>query len=186
MGYIIVGLSRSKKSCPVGSYVIRLYQGWTPYSHIYIRRKEPWFVSDQIVHASEGKVLQMSGTQFDKRHKKILEYGIKIPDKTIWNPYRKEETSLMRFIKDETKEIAGDDYGMMQNIGIALVDFMKLFGKDIKNPWQKGWNCSEFVTVVLQHVFPKAFEGVDPQTVTPKKVKKILDGLVLEGKIDLL
>jgi hypothetical protein len=167
MKSLIVGFSKSKKPFPLGSWTIRLYQGGTKYSHIYIRLpvKGNKFPSDKILHASEGKVQNMSGTQFDKRHEVVQEFTIKV------------KKSLYNQVVKEMHEASGDDYSIMQNVGIVLVDICRLFGVRIKNPFTSGWNCSEFVAVILQTIMPQEFENISPDTVTPQDIYNILDRL---------
>jgi len=60
---LIIGFSKSKKKFPILSYLIRAYQGFTNYSHTYIKVKSNRPErSDHILHASEGLVQHMSGT----------------------------------------------------------------------------------------------------------------------------
>ena len=158
----MIGFSKSAKNLPLGSWLIRAYQN-TEYSHVYIRIPKTIYPTDTILHASEGKVHKMSETQFDKRHRVVKEYSINISEE------------LYNKVKEEIHEISGDDYGIMQNIGIALVDVMRiLFGKKIQNPWISGWNCSEFVMRILKIIFPIEFINTDPNTVTPKYIDKKL------------
>lgn len=178
MKSIVVGFSKSKKKFALGSLLIRLYQ-WTKFSHTYIRLLVGnRFPSDKILHASEGLVQNMSGTQFDKKHEVIVEYEITIPDIIVKDKLKNTQSTLYSALISIMHETAGDNYGMMQNIGILYVDFMKkFFNKTVKNPWSKGWNCSEFVASILALIYPKEFGKLDPNTITPKQVEQILDRL---------
>jgi hypothetical protein len=169
MQKLTVGFSKSKKFLPIGSWLIRLYQ-WTDFSHVYLRRKSRAFDLDIIIHASEGLVIRMSSVQFDKKHTVVKEYEIEMTDGKY-----SELRNLMHYY-------SGDNYSVMQNLGIVLVDIARVFGWRIKNPWQKGWNCSEFVMAVLKEVFPDKFSGYDPNTVTPREIDRILTSLVDEEK----
>lgn len=168
MKTIIVGFSKSKKKFPVASWLIRLYQ-LSEYSHVYIRlqmNKGSIFPSDKILHASEGKIQNMSGTQFDKRHEVIEEFEIEV------------SANMYKQILIQLHEASGDDYSVLQNVGIFLVDFVRIFGFVIKNPWVTGWNCSEFVASILIHIFPSDFKHLDPNTCTPKNIYNILKRLL--------
>lgn len=172
MRQITVGFSKSKKSFPIASWAIRLYQN-TPFSHVYLREKIRVFKDDLIIHASEGLVQRMSQFQFDKKHEVVVEFTINIEDDLRYYE-----------LKDMMHKYSGDNYSVMQNVGIVWVDFCRnLCGKRKENPWQKGWNCSELVMVILQKLFPKEFEGYDPNTVTPKEVYNILLDLEQRNKI---
>lgn len=159
MKEIYIGFSKSKKRLPIGSWLIRLYQGCTEYSHIYIRVRMKTLPSDKIFHASEGKVQNMSGTQFDKRHEVVEEYSITVDDGTY-----------KRLIR-ELHEASGDDYGIMQNIGLLYTDMMReWFGKRVPNPFTAGFNCSEFVRDMLEVVYPITYSKIDPNSTTPKDI----------------
>lgn len=164
MKKLTIGFSKSKKTFPIASWLIMLYQ-WTKFSHVYIRLETPFLGSDTITHASEGKILRMSDEQFNKRHKVIEEIEILVDD----NAYK----SMIL----ELHKASGDDYGLMQNLGIIIVDFFNLLNIKIKNPFQSGWNCSEFVYVMLRNLDPKITKKEDPQTITPKQVYKLLKSL---------
>ena len=158
---LIIGFSKSKKKFAIGSLLIRLYQ-MTPYSHCYIKVQSHAFPTPTIIHASEGKILRMSGTQFDKRHEIVEEFCLELNDTDY-----KEVTQLMH-------EISGDDYSIMQNIGIVLLDVARFFGIRMRNPWISGWNCSEFVMEMIKRYYPCKFKNIDPNTVTPKEIYAIM------------
>lgn len=157
MKQIYVGFSKSKKKFAIASWLIRVYQGFTSYSHVYIRIRMKNLPSDKIFHASEGKIQNMSGTQFDKRHEVVEEYCITVDDGT----YRKAIREL--------HEASGDDYGLLQNLGIVYVDLMReFFNKKVSNPFTKGFNCSEFVREQLEIIYPITYEKTDVNSTTPK------------------
>lgn len=104
----------------------------------------------------------MSEPQFDKRHFVTEEFEIEVTDEV----YSK--------IKKELHYASGDDYGLMQNVGIVIVDFLSMLGIKIRNPWQRGWNCSEFVCILMKKSHPELVKDIDPQTVTPKQIYKLL------------
>lgn len=165
MKTIRIGFSRSTKKFPLFSWLVQLYQGFTPYSHVYIRLEStPHFPSDKILHAAEGQVSHYSLTSFLKRNKIVKEFKIKV---TL-----KEYDYIKKYL---FHELAGEPYSIWQNIGIALVSFLHLFNIRIKNPFSKGWNCSEYVATVLKSTNPDLVKGIDPNTVTPKDLYKILE-----------
>lgn len=183
MKKIIVGFSRSNKRIPLFSWLVRIYQ-WTSFSHTYI--KIPFkhrFASDKILHASEGLVQNMSGTQFNKKHIVTDEFEIYLPDIMVKDKLTNTTRSLYHALLTVMHETAGDNYNYMQNIGIAYVDLMRrIFNKRVKNPWRKGWNCSEFVVSILKIVYPEDFSDLDPDTVTPKEIYEILKRLDKDGR----
>lgn len=162
-----VGFSKSKKPFALGSWLIRLYQQ-TKFSHVYIRLDTNKFPSDKYLHASEGKVQNMSGTQFYKRHEVIDEFEISVTDE------------IYSLVIMELHEKSGDDYGLLQNLGIIYVDLMRdFFGKKVKNPFQKGWNCSEFVAHILFLTNSDVYNYYDLNSVTPKDLHTHLKKLML-------
>lgn len=165
MKEFIVGFSKSKKKLPIASWLIRVYQGLSTFSHTYTKVRPRIFSTADIIHASEGKVLRMSQTQFDKRHETVKEFRFMIEDELYYD------------IMDEMHEASGDDYSVLQNVGIIYVDIMRLLGKRVANPFQTGWNCSEFVLLFLNKTHPTKFDHLDPQTVTPVELYKILKTL---------
>jgi len=174
MQELIVGVSRSKKKFAIASWAIRAYQ-CTKFSHIYLKRFTRVFTTPIIIHASEGLVQRMSGPQFDKKHFPIREFKITVSDEKYV-----ELRDMMHFY-------SGDNYSIIQNVGILWVDLVRaITGKRVSNPWQKGWNCSEFVMSILIQVFPEKFKDFDPNTVTPKEIYNILLELVEEGLVEAL
>jgi len=171
MKYITIGFSKSKKNFAIGSMLIRAYQGFSSFSHCYIRMKVPVVPSDAIIHASEGKVLRMSGTQFDKKHEVVDEFKVLLTD---------AEHDKVRILMHE---ISGDDYSLCQNLGIFIVDLARLIGFNIKNPWTTGWNCSEFVMEIVKNKFPEQFSAYDQNTVTPIQVYKVMKKLKAQGLV---
>lgn len=171
MRTIIIGFSKSKKFLPVASLAIRAYQN-TPFSHVYIRL--PWkgrLPSDKILHASEGLIQNMSGTQFDKKHEVVKEFELQVSDE------------VHKKLVHQMHELAGDNYSIMQNIGIIIVDIARFFKIRMTNPFKSGWNCSEFVMEIIDELFPNHFKDLHPNTVTPKEIYQIMLELCKQGHI---
>ena len=161
MEKIIIGFSKSKKKMPIASWAIRAYQ-CTSFSHVYIRvAAKKAGRSDHILHASEGVVQHMSGTQFDKKHAVVEEFEIQLTKPQLMD------------LKTKMHELAGANYSIMQNIGIIWVHFLRVFGIRTKNPWKDGWNCSEYVAYILSSLY-RQFQGLDYNMVTPKDLYNIL------------
>ena len=174
MKSIVVGFSKSKKKLPIASWLIMLFQR-TLFSHTYIRLNVGnTLPSDKILHASEGLVQSMSGTQFDKKHKVVQEFEIVIPDIIVTDKLMNRKSSLYNAMLNIMHEASGDNYGTMQNIGIVYVRFMKFLGKEVDNPFKCGWNCSEFVASILMMIYPDKFKDVNLNTITPKQVRNKL------------
>lgn len=162
---LIIGFSKSRKFMPIASWLIRLYM-WTPFSHIYVRipfKEMGKFPSDRIVHASEGLVQHMSATVFETKHETIEEFTLDI-SKDLWNHIKREDLH----------EPAGENYSILQNIGIVLATLVGIFGINIKNPFKSGWNCSEFALEILKDISPEVYGHYDKDLITPKELYKIL------------
>lgn len=145
-----VVFTKSKKRFPIGSWIIQFYQKET-YSHVALE------VGDYFYQASDGKVNKEHRQHFDRKHKII--HSILIPRIDLVHI----ETDL------------GRDYGLAQNIGMAVVDLFKLFKKKITNPFKSGVNCSEFIYErVIMQLYGDL--GFDKDSIKPKHVKEILDG----------
>lgn len=174
MRQVVVGFSKSKKKFPIGSWLIRLYQGFTSYSHVYIRLLvTPKFPSDKIIHAAEGAVNHWAEPNFHSRNKTVEDFVIDIPDE------------LYIKLRDEIfHSKAGELYGFKQNLGIALVQLLKNIGIKTKNPWKNGWNCSEFVYIVLKEIFSEEVKHLNKDIVTPKDINIVLSRLKKQGKIN--
>ena len=170
----IVGFSRSTKKLRIFSWIIRLYQGMTEYSHVFIKLKVvPRFPSNKILHAAEGQISHYSETAFLKRNEITDEFTINVCAET----YNELKGNMFH-------ELAGEPYSILQNVGIALTKLMRYMGfKNFKNPWTTGWNCSEYVVKILQLIFVEEFDHLDPNLVTPKELYKILAQLRTEGRI---
>jgi hypothetical protein len=186
MKKIIVGFSRSKKKFPIASWAIMAYQ-CTKFSHTYIRLlTKGKFPSDKILHASEGLVQNMSGTMFDLKHQVIDEFEISIPDILVLDKTTNDKVPMYKALVNIMHETSGDNYSLLQNFGILYVDFMRrIFKKRVKNPFTKGWNCSEFVAFILKNVYPKQFNKLDINTVTPKEVYDILNRLDKDERYEI-
>ena len=168
MRKIRIGFSRSTKKLPIAGWAIQMWQGFTPYSHVYVKLMvKPVFPSNKILHAAEGQVSHYSETSFLKRNKIVEEFEIEIPDQ------------MYKILKrDIFHEKAGEPYSILQNLGIVYVCMMrKLFGIKVKNPWTEGWNCSEYASHVLKQTHPELMKDIDPNLVTPKDLHKLLKSL---------
>lgn len=159
MKTIIIGFSRSTKPFAVGSWLVQLYQK-TSYSHVYVKLLcSPPFPSNKILHAAEGQVSHYSETAFLTRNKIIKEFAVNITEQD----YKYLKINLFH-------EKAGEPYSILQNIGLVIARFFK-----IRNPWNSGWNCSEYVLQVLLKTHPKLVNSLNPDKVTPKDIYKILE-----------
>lgn len=157
---IEIVFTRSKKTLPIFSWAIMLYTG-KKYSHV--ARKLQTRISEQpsYFQASEGKVNYEHEKWFSKENEIVKSYNITVPDSVYANMAKK------------SWELAGQNYGYMQNIGIVLCDMLKLIGIRAKNPWKKGINCSELIyTTILLPLFPDL--KYRPDLIKPHEIEDII------------
>ena len=157
--------TKSKKKCAIISFLIRKWTG-KQYSH----------VARKLVHGDIELYYQASGSQvnyeckevFDKKHEIIKRYTLSISQEL----YTEIGSACLRE--------AGKPYGVLQNVGIAMVDVCRLFGKKIQNPFKQGRNCSELLyVVVLKRLCPDL--AYDPDTIKPNHIEEILIDLCEKG-----
>jgi hypothetical protein len=134
MEKITIGFSRPRNiHIPFVSWLIRLYQGWTPYSHTYLE-----FYSETInralIYEAVGK-----GTRFISQPK-WQEYAVEVDSFTL-DIKKCNYIEILQYCVDNQ----GNNYGHLQNIGIVIAN---LFGWK-KNPFTSGRNCSEEIGRIL-------------------------------------
>jgi hypothetical protein len=147
--------TKSKKKFAICSKAI---MWWTkkPYSHcaraVQIR---DW--GYRFYHASEGKVNYEFEKFFHQKHEIVKEYKLMIDDE------------MDKKIKYECYLEAGNKYGMMQNLGIFLVDI----GLKKDTPWKSGRNCSELIYLeVFKEMLPEL--DFNPDTIKPHQIEEII------------
>lgn len=159
MRKLTITFTKSRKLFAPGSWLVRL---WTnkPYSHI-ARKLELEGHKPAYYQASEGKVNYEIEEVFLKKHKIVKEYSILIPN------------NIYSLVSRACFEESGKKYGLLQNLGIVIVDVLKLFKIKINNPFKQGQNCAE---LVYRHVIIPALgdTSYDPDTIKPHHIEKIL------------
>lgn len=147
--------TKSKKKFPIASWLIRAWTG-KKYSHVARAANiQEW--GWRYFQANEGKVNYEYEEHFLKKHEIIKEYTIIV------------DTEMDKKIKETCYKQCGNKYGIMQNIGIFLIDL----GILKSNPWKSGVNCSELIyTHVLKPMFPELDHN--PDTIKPHEIENIL------------
>jgi len=144
MPKIIIGFSKPKNHpFPIMSWLIRLFQGWTPYSQAYVRWYREKYEQGLVYEASGSEVKFLSKEIFDKKAEPVEEYELEISSE--------QKFKLVKFCMEN----AGVKYAAMENLGIAFVKIMRLFGKEVSNPFGKGrkrQKCSELVITAAEHL----------------------------------
>lgn len=143
--------TKSKKRFPLFSWFVRLYQG-TEYSHVALETSNGLY----YYQASEGKV--------NKEY-----YAFFLNEHTIVSSYEIPDIDL-----EPLEQQLGRNYGTIQNVGIVLVDIVRLFKqKLINNPLSQDVNCSEFIyRMVIVPLFGE--QGYDADYVKPKHIEQIM------------
>ena len=152
--------TKSKKKFPIFSWLIRLWT-WKPYSHVARKLYISFLDEPCYFQANDSKVNWEYHTHFTKNHKVVKRARFLVTNK-----------EYLELNKLCWKQI-GDDYGILQNLGIALVDILKLFKVEIKNPWKRGQNCSEVIYRII--LLPRHPElNYDADTIKPHHIERIL------------
>lgn len=147
--------TKSKKKFPLFS---KLIMWWTnkPYSHVAREViRQDWGAG--YYQASEGNVNYEHESIFSKKHKIVKEYKLLVP--------KDLETEIRKACWQE----CGKKYGMLQNLGIALVDI----GICKDTPWKDGRNCSELIYLkVLKNMIPEL--NYNPDTIKPHQIEDLI------------
>ena len=136
----------------------RAIMWWTgkPYSHVAreVKRRD-W--GSGYYQASEGNVNYEHENVFKKKHEIVKEFNLEVPK------------DLEMEIRRACWEECGNKYGMLQNLGIALVDM----GICKDTPWKEGRNCSELMYVkIFKRMIPEL--DYNPDTVKPHEIEHII------------
>jgi len=145
---IKVGFSRPQKFNIV-SWLIRLYQGMSEFSHTYLQFNMDKIDRDVVYEASHGDVHFEELTNWSKRNKIVDEFTLEITDE--------HKLDLMRFCIDNSNK----PYGFLTLIGILL---KAKIGKDDN----QSFICSELVSKALK------LDGAN-DFLTPQEVHDILE-----------
>ena len=155
MKEIKIVFTRSKKKI---AFLSKAIMWWTNKNYSHVARAvqiRDW--GYRYYHASEGKVNYEYEKYFNEKHEVVKEYTLSVCEE------------IDRTIKKACYEEAGNAYGMMQNLGIFLIDI----GLINKNPWKKGRNCSELIyLLVLKKLIPNI--DYNPDTIKPHEVESII------------
>lgn len=159
-----IGFSKSNND-KIFSVILQKYLG-TNYSHTFIMYDTSKHMGDDsIYHSSIGSGVGFFAKHiFEEKNKIVLIYEIEIADEV----YNK--------IRQELFYNCGRKYGLMQNLGIAIVDFAReVLGVKIGNPFRENQNCSELVyRDVIQIAFPELSKKYDPDTISPRDIEDIM------------
>lgn len=140
MSQITIGFSRPRAFFAPFSWAIRAFDGFTPYSHTYIKVRSEKYDRTLIYQASHTMVNFMGQPAFNDEALVIREFTIEVSAETM--------KKVMTFAIDN----AGQPYDLKSVCGILLVKIARLFGKRLSvNPFGngRGFFCSELVGAIL-------------------------------------
>jgi len=164
MSEIIIGFSRPKRFFVPFSWLIRVFDGFTPYSHTYIKVRSEKYDRTLIYQASHTLVHFVGKPAFDDEALVVNEFSIRVSDETM--------KKVMVFAIDH----AGQPYDLRSVLGIAVIKVARLFGKRLeKNPFGdgRGFFCSELVGAILVELIGENINKSLP-TMTPHDIHNIL------------
>lgn len=94
-------------------------------------------------------------------------------DNILVEEFKVNETDKERLrILIKCVDYCGDDWSLLQLLGILYVRIMKWFKKEVKNPWPMGWICTEVIWEFLQELGIEITE--DRETVGVKVIRDAL------------
>ena len=166
MKYIEIVSTKSKKKFAFFSWLI---MWWTDRDISHVARRA--LIGGEVMYyqASEGKVNYEHSSFFEKKHKTIREYRLEVPD------------HIFQKIISSCLHECGGNYGIAQNIGIAMVDIANKLRINIKNPFVTGRVCSELLyAVAFKELIPSL--DWDENTIKPHQIEEIINTYFKKGK----
>lgn len=172
---IKVHFSRNIKHFNYFSRLLQWYEG-LPISHILVELDSANLGTEMICHSSVGNgVSIITKPRFETSNEIMETYDIEMSIQD----YRLVRNSLLSY--------CGENYGLMQNIGIYIVDKLRRLGIKKENPYREGQNCSELIyRSFISIQYPNAIK-IDPDLVKPSQIRRILKGqglIPVMSKID--
>jgi hypothetical protein len=134
---ITVGFSTSNKRLPIFCWAIQWAQG-TKFSHVYVKSMTKYGI-DLIYQASGSQVNFISGVEFLKINKPVLEVEFEVSDES-YDKYMKFALSNV-----------GKPYGVAHILGLALMHFFGL-KHNIFSDGKAKYVCSELVADILNEL----------------------------------
>lgn len=155
MSKMVVGFSRPKKF-KIGSLFIRAWQGFTPYSHVYLKFENRWLGVDVVYQASHGSVNCIEYNNFISNNFIVKEFELLVDDDVIRNAVRSCIFLLQK------------PYGYL---GLLKLVCKKLFKLNYKGDGTRSLHCSELACIIC----PRLLIDKDPDFVEPIDLYKQLE-----------
>ena len=170
-----IHFSRSTKKINWFSNILQWYEG-LPISHCLVEFITPHLDQNYVYHSVIGNGVTFMGREkFDAINEIMETYEVTLGD---------EDYKVMR---NELLRHSGEQYAIMQNLGIFIVDQLRKLGIMKSNPWKSGQNCSE---LIYRYVIPYICEEdgeYEADLVKPSEIRKILkdsEVKLISSKID--
>lgn len=139
MKQITIGFSRACTTFPIFSWLIMLVQK-TPYSHVYIKYQDDYLGQPMYFQASHTLVNSMSESVFLAQETVIQEFTFNVSDASF-------KSTLLNAANQ-----AGKPYGVMEILGLSLVEIALALGIKMQNPAKDAgttWVCDQLVAYLL-------------------------------------
>lgn len=172
MSTVTIGFSRPKKFWVPYSWLIRAADGFTPYSHTYIKVRSEKYNRTLVYQASHTMVNFMGKAAFDDEALVIREFTLNVSDETM--------KRVMQFAIDH----AGEPYDLKSVFGIAVIKIARIFGKRMSaNPFGngRGFFCSELVGAILVEAIGTRLYLM-LSTMTPRDIYQALEAMPAGGQ----
>lgn len=158
---ITIGFSRPSSPYAVGSYAIRLWQGSTPYCHVYLKVYSSYTGEMLVYQASHGLVNCMNYENFLSKNVVVNEFVLSV-----------DRDKLKNIVK-VSQQLLGRPYGYA---GLAVLLAAKLIGKWVPSSakWGDGLatlHCSEFIGELM----PELMSGANDDLLEPVDLYKALE-----------
>jgi len=160
---LIIGFSRPK-DFKIFSFGVRLQQGWTDYSHVFISLLDTRTNKDIVYEASHGDIHPIELTNFKKR--------VIITEEYKFNISEEQAVRILEFCQDSFQK----KYGFLTILGIAL-------NSDAGKDGDKTFICSEFAARILE-VAELIDDVYDVEAITPKEINGLIKRLIREKKLN--
>lgn len=135
----LLGFSRPLNKCNIFSNGVRLFQGWTSFSHVYIKFYDVYYREWLIFEASHGTVHLVSFDKWAAKNVRVTEVAISMS---------KEE--MIAFVKYAYARLQVK-YSFLNIIGIFL---KRVTGIKFFNDGGKAYICSELAAEALKNKLP--------------------------------
>ena len=159
MKQITVGFSRASTKFPIFSWLIMAVQR-TPYSHAYLKYQDVNLNRTVVYQASHTLVNYMSEATFLAQETVVQEFTFNVSDAAF--------LAMQQFAVDN----AGKPYGVLEIIGLGLVELALAVGIKMHNPLKEAgstWICDQLVAALLSNCanvkLPMPLDDMTPKDV---------------------